>query len=61
MGEGSPPLIKVNISEKPTLSIKLDALKFLVLNSYWREGGFLNSKGWGPSENLFDNGRQMYQ
>ena len=38
------------IFQKPTLPIKLDALKFVPLNSYWREGGLQNLKGWGPLE-----------
>ena len=38
------PLTKVNIS-KTTLPIKLDALKFVPLNFYWREGGAHTIKG----------------
>ena len=50
------PHSQKQIFQKPTLPIKLDALKFAPLNSYWREGFFQNLKGWGVSENLFENG-----
>ena len=46
--EEAYPKSQKQIFQKPTLPIKLDPLKFVPFNSYWREGGFQNLKGWKP-------------
>ena len=46
--EEAYPKSQKQIFQKPTLTIKLDPLKFVPFNSSWREGGFQNLEGWGP-------------
>ena len=55
------PRSQKEILQKPTITIKLDALKFVPINSYWGERDFKNLKGWGSSEDLFENRPQYYQ
>ena len=49
------PRSQKEILQKPTITIKLDALKLVPINSYWGERDFKNLKGWGSSEDLFEN------
>ena len=50
--EEAYPKSQKQIFQKPTLPIKLDPLKFVPLNSYWREGGFQNLRGWGAPQKI---------